>query len=727
MKPNPGPLPVRVTALSAAEVAEPAPRVPPPQSRTARRPPAATSEEDEGGNPLSSTSGTLPSLSPSRSQQEASHTPLYPYKVRAMQHDRHSGGCGAPLSPDSTSSPRSALGSPQLHVVTTSPLLASRASGDASRPSLAATGGCNGPCLPDAATTPTSRRGSVAAGHSSDSLAALRRARNDAQPMTLGNPSMLRHLNMRKERRLSEAAKKSLHSFGAATHAGNSSSGVLLHTTSSSQKFDAPGRGPLHSPTVHTSSTQTLGVFSSSGSAVYQSGSTRPRDASAAVRTHVNEAITSAVRGPCTSAPFVLHSEEREELVHTKHGVEKRRHTVHEVRLPPSLASSLYPREGRAGESGEGSKDRGSSTPSRSKSNGSRSRDSPATVEVPQTDVLVKHTPPADASHGTGRPRVSTSAGRHYPQCADTTACGKSDSGAATQPRSPCVALSPPAKTKVGIPFRNQTIAERLTPSPASAEVSGTSSPISAAGAAALAPVLPTTPHHTAATTNALSSDEQPRDTSVVRCASADDFSIQAKVTSAGGLSASLQSPPPSAELLSRAAASPAVQTPVSTPTIAAADLVGDPHALTSPTHDALMMSHMPRPSLRPTAATPSLLSRARGAVRSASVASSTPPHSALYSYGASPVASVLTTQLSTVSPGGGRIGWETASAAPSPHEHVASFTHTARCSPQPLHRVQPAAKQLAVTSLSPEEEAFLSRVLGDASSAGVDSALRMH
>ncbi|CAJ1033147.1 hypothetical protein Q4I30_006369 [Leishmania utingensis] len=54
------------------------------------------------------------------------------------------------------------------------------------------------------AAAPASQRTSFS---SSDSLAAQRRARNDASPVALGNPSVMRHLTKKRERRMSKGSK----------------------------------------------------------------------------------------------------------------------------------------------------------------------------------------------------------------------------------------------------------------------------------------------------------------------------------------------------------------------------------------------------------------------------------------------------------------------------------------------------------------------------------------
>ncbi|KAG5497031.1 hypothetical protein GH5_01553 [Leishmania sp. Ghana 2012 LV757] len=179
--------------------------------------------------------------------------------------------------------------------------------------------------LASIAVSPTSRRSSCSY---SDSLAVQRRARNDASPVALGNPSVIRHLAKRRERRMSEAAR-SRRSSGASALASFSQDMML--------------RSPRENGRTLSRSTRCLSVDSSA--MVSQAAMEASRRFSMRIgeaQPSTDGAAEELLSG--RSAPLILHSEEQETISSTKSGVKKVRRMTQEVFLPASVASSLYRR-----------------------------------------------------------------------------------------------------------------------------------------------------------------------------------------------------------------------------------------------------------------------------------------------------------------------------------------------------------------------------------------------
>ncbi|KAG5471426.1 hypothetical protein LSCM1_01514 [Leishmania martiniquensis] len=193
--------------------------------------------------------------------------------------------------------------------------------GFAQLPHLGDEGGA--PFLASSAVTPTSRRSSCSY---SDSLALQRRARNDASPVALGNPSVIRHLAKRRERRMSEAARSRRSS--TASGLASFSQEMLL-------------RSPRESGRTMSRSTRYSSLDPSAIAARAAVEASRRYSApTEEVHPPTDDAAEAFLSGG--GVPLALHSEEEEMILYTKAGAKKVRRMTQEALLPASVASSFY-------------------------------------------------------------------------------------------------------------------------------------------------------------------------------------------------------------------------------------------------------------------------------------------------------------------------------------------------------------------------------------------------
>ncbi|KAG5472100.1 hypothetical protein CUR178_02770 [Leishmania enriettii] len=175
------------------------------------------------------------------------------------------------------------------------------------------------------AVSPTSRRSSCSY---SGSLAVQRRARNDASPVALGNPSVIHHLAKRRERRMSEAAR-SRRSSSASALASFSQDMMLRPPRENGRTLSRSAR----CLSVDSSAMLSQAAIEASRRCSMRIGEAQPSTDGAA------EELLSG-----RSAPLILHSEEQETISSTESGLKKVRRMTQEVFLPASVASSLYRR-----------------------------------------------------------------------------------------------------------------------------------------------------------------------------------------------------------------------------------------------------------------------------------------------------------------------------------------------------------------------------------------------
>ncbi|KAK7195352.1 hypothetical protein NESM_000461700 [Novymonas esmeraldas] len=336
-KPNPGPLAEvgAVAPLSSMEVSKATPMLRRPRPASATQKSGAATCFDTRVQLQRVDAVTLPSLVQSQSMpgvsplQSPHATTYHPQTTSpgfltfvptfgatnahstSLPRNSHSDTAPVPCMPASPSicgSSPAVAGGPSLNLVRLP-----RLSKEESASFLAST-----------AATPVSRRSS---GSYTDSLAIQRRARNDAAPAMLGNPSMVRHLSQRRDRRMSEAAKKK--NKKKQRSRGNS-------REQASRSFHRE-----HSATSAFSRHESFASAASVTLTASVTGHSFPE------RTHeahpdVDDSAEAVPSGLC--APFILHSEEQETAVATKSGVKMVRHTTQEVRLPNSSVSSFYQR-----------------------------------------------------------------------------------------------------------------------------------------------------------------------------------------------------------------------------------------------------------------------------------------------------------------------------------------------------------------------------------------------
>lgn len=168
-------------------------------------------------------------------------------------------------------------------------------------------------------TDPTSRRSSAS---SSSSLAVQRRARNDASPVSLGNPSVIRHLTKRRERRMSKAAR------GGQRSRSSSIASCTKEITPRSPIEDQIRVSQLPLYKSFCLSAMASPIFSAA-----RRKSSRGRKAQPETGVAVN------VLPNDDSFSYILHREEEETAVRTKSGVKMIRRATQEVRLPISADS----------------------------------------------------------------------------------------------------------------------------------------------------------------------------------------------------------------------------------------------------------------------------------------------------------------------------------------------------------------------------------------------------
>lgn len=183
-------------------------------------------------------------------------------------------------------------------------------------------------------TDPTSRRSSCS---SSSSLAVQRRAHNDASPVSLGNPSVIRHLTKRRERRMPKAAKS-----------GRSSRSSSI---ASCTKEITP-RSPIEDQ-IRVSQLPLYKSFFSSATASPIFSAAR-RKSSRGREAQPGTGVAVDVLPNDDSFSYILHREEEETAVRTKSGVKMVRRTTQEVRLP--ISADSYRRSDSARDRGDASR-----------------------------------------------------------------------------------------------------------------------------------------------------------------------------------------------------------------------------------------------------------------------------------------------------------------------------------------------------------------------------------
>lgn len=174
----------------------------------------------------------------------------------------------------------------------------------------------NASFLASIVTDPTSRRSSYS------SLAVQRRAHNDASPVSLGNPSVIRHLTKKRERRMSKAARSGQKSR---------SSSIASCTKETTQ------RSPMEDQ-IRGSQLSLYKLFGSSAAASPIFSAAR-RKSSRGRKAQPETGVTTDVLRNDDSFSYILHREEEETAVRTKSGVKMIRRTTQEVRLPISVDS----------------------------------------------------------------------------------------------------------------------------------------------------------------------------------------------------------------------------------------------------------------------------------------------------------------------------------------------------------------------------------------------------
>ncbi|GET91215.1 hypothetical protein, unknown function [Leishmania tarentolae] len=161
-----------------------------------------------------------------------------------------------------------------------------------------------------------SRRSSCS---STSSLAAQRRAHNDTAPVALGNPSVIRHLTKKREKRMIKAAK---------SQANSRSSSVA-----SCNREAAPS-----SPTEHQHRLSEFPILKSCSSAVSRICSAASRESSRGKQTH-RETGAAVTAVPCAAnLPYIGHAEEEADVRATE-GLKMVGRNTQEDHLPISVDS----------------------------------------------------------------------------------------------------------------------------------------------------------------------------------------------------------------------------------------------------------------------------------------------------------------------------------------------------------------------------------------------------